>query len=83
MQNLKLRGLVMTMFDARTNLSQQVVQDVRRNSGQHVFEAVIPRNVRLSEAPSYGVPISMYDDRSKGAEAYRSLADEIMHKEGA
>jgi len=56
---------------------------VKNNSGQHVFEAVIPRNVRLSEAPSYGVPISMYDDRSKGAEAYRSLANEIMQREGA
>lgn len=80
---LEIEGLVMTMFDARTNLSQQVVEDVRRNSGQYVFEAVIPRNVRLSEAPSYGVPISMYDDRSKGAEAYRSLAHEIMQREGA
>jgi len=73
----------MTMFDARTNLSQQVVEDVRQNSGQYVFKAVIPRNVRLSEAPSYGVPISMYDDKSKGAEAYRCLAHEIMEREGA
>ncbi len=80
---LKIEGLVMTMFDARTNLSQQVVEDVRQNSGQHVFKAVIPRNVRLSEAPSYGVPISMYDDKSKGAEAYRCLAHEIMEREGA
>lgn len=80
---LALEGVVLTMFDSRTNLSQQVEDDVRRNLGAEVFGTVIPRNVRLSEAPSYGQPIPLYDDKSKGAEAYRSLAKEIMNREGA
>lgn len=80
---LALEGVVLTMFDSRTNLSQQVEDDVRRNLGAEVFSTVIPRNVRLSEAPSYGQPIPLYDDKSKGADAYRSLAKEIMNREGA
>ncbi|MGB4338651.1 MAG: AAA family ATPase [Bacillota bacterium] len=80
---LEIEGVVLTMYDSRTNLSQQVVEDVRRNIGERVFETTIPRNVRLSEAPSYGLPIPLYDSKSKGAEAYRNLALEIMKGEGA
>ncbi|OPZ64149.1 MAG: Sporulation initiation inhibitor protein Soj [Firmicutes bacterium ADurb.Bin506] len=80
---LAIEGIVLTMHDSRTNLSQQVVEDVRRNLSERVFDTAIPRNVRLSEAPSYGLPIPLYDDKSRGAEAYRSLAGEIMSREGA
>ena len=79
---LEIEGVVLTMYDSRTNLSQQVVDDVKANLGDYVFRSVIPRNVRLSEAPSYGLPISLYDDRSKGAEAYKGLAAEVMEREG-
>lgn len=76
---LQIDGVVITMFDARTNLSQQVLEDVRAFFDQRVkvFDTVIPRNIRLSEAPSYGQPILLYDDRSKGAQAYRELANEV------
>ncbi len=80
---LEMEGIVLTMYDSRTNLSQQVADDVRAHMGDRVFQSVIPRNVRLSEAPSYGLPIPLYDDRSKGAEAYRDLATEIMQREEA
>ena len=70
-------GAVLTMYDARTNLSNEVVEEVRKFFKNHVFRSIIPRNVRLSEAPSYGMSIVEYDDKSKGAEAYFSLAREI------
>jgi len=75
---LTLRGLVMTMYDARTNLSQQVVAEVRRHFGQRVFDAIIPRSVRLSEAPSFGVPIGVHAPHSAGAKAYAALAEELL-----
>ncbi|MDR1558347.1 MAG: AAA family ATPase [Clostridiales bacterium] len=78
---LKMEGVVFTMFDARTNLSMQVVDEVKRHMGLNVYRTIIPRNVRLSEAPSHGVPITLYDERSKGAESYISLAQEVMAKE--
>ena len=74
---LRLTGIVMTMFDPRTKLSEQVVEEVRRFFGDIVYDAVIPRTVRLSEAPGYGVPITVYDTKSKGAESYRLLALEV------
>lgn len=75
---LTLRGLLMTMYDARTNLSQQVVAEVRRHFGQRVFDAIIPRSVRLSEAPSFAVPISVHAPHSAGAKAYAALAEELL-----
>jgi chromosome partitioning protein len=75
---LHLLGIVMTMFDARTNLSQQVVEQVRAHFSERVFGAIIPRSVRLSEAPSYGQPITVYDSSSRGAVAYRKLASELL-----
>lgn len=75
-------GLVLTMYDGRTNLSMQVAQEVRRHFPGNVFASVIPRNVRLSEAPSHGLPITAYDRLSRGAEAYLSLAEEIIKKTG-
>ena len=77
-RNLEIEGLVFTMYDARTNLSQQVVENVKTNVKQRVYETVIPRNIRLAEAPSYGEPITLYDTRSTGAEAYRNLAGEFL-----
>lgn len=75
---LDLEGVLFTMFDARTNLSMQVVENVKANLKANVYETMIPRNIRLAEAPSYGMPISVYDPKSAGAEAYMSLADEII-----
>ena len=75
---LKLCGIIMTMYDYRTNLSKQVVDDVRASFGKQVFQTVIPRNVRLSEAPSYGVSIIDYDPKSKGAESYLEIAKEVL-----
>ena len=75
---LKIEGVVFTMFDGRTNLSQQVVQNVKENLKLHIYKSMIPRNVRLAEAPSYGMPIMEYDPRSTGAEAYMKLAKEVM-----
>lgn len=75
---LKIEGVVLTMFDPRTNLSMQVVDEVKNHFPERVFKSIIPRNVRLSEAPSYGQPINIYDPRSRGAEAYRELAREVM-----
>ena len=74
---LYLEGVLLTMFDSRTNLSLQVAEEVKRHFPGQVFATVIPRNVRLSEAPSHGKPISAYDPYSRGAEAYRLLADEM------
>ena len=74
---LDIEGIVFTMYDSRTNLSQEVVENVREHVDQHIFETIIPRNVKLAEAPSYGEPITVYDARSAGAEAYRKLAREL------
>lgn len=78
-RNLRIEGVVLTMYDRRNNLSLQVEQDARANLGDVVFKTVIPRNVRVSEAPSFAVPVLAYDSLSKGAEAYRALAAEIIH----
>ena len=80
--DLRIRGLLMTMYDARTNLAQQVVQQVREHFGELVFRAVIPRSVRLSEAPSYGEPILRYDPQSAGALAYHALCQELIRSDG-
>jgi chromosome partitioning protein len=77
---LRLTGILLTMFDARTKLSDQVVSEVRAYFGPRVYESIIPRSVRLSEAPGYGQPITQYDPTSKGALAYRSLAEEVRAK---
>lgn len=76
--NLRIEGIVLTMFDARNNLAVQVEQDARENLGDLVFKTVIPRNVRLSEAPSFAMPALQYDPKSKGAVAYRALAQEML-----
>ena len=80
-KRLKMEGVVFTMYDARTNLSLQVVEEVKRSLGQSVYRTIIPRNVRLGESPSHGLPINLYDPKSKGAEAYALLAEEVMEKE--
>ena len=77
---LDIFGVVLTMFDGRTNFSTQVAQEVRRHFPGKVFGSVIPRNVRLAEAPSHGLPITVYDRSSRGAHAYRTLADEFIKK---
>ena len=76
--SLYMEGVVFTMYDARTNLSMQVVENVKSNLQENVCKTLIPRNIRLAEAPSYGMPITMYDPKSAGAESYRQLADEII-----
>lgn len=76
--SLEVFGVVMTMFDARTTLSKQVVEEVRDYFGDKVFQSVIPRNVKLSEAPSHGLPVNLYAPSSKGAVAYASLAEEVV-----
>lgn len=78
--DLYIEGVVFTMYDARTNLSLQVVENVKDNLKQTIYKTIIPRNVRLAEAPSYGLPINLYDKRSSGTEAYRMLADEVIEK---
>ena len=75
---LTMEGVVFTMYDSRTNLSMQVVENVKQNLSQKVYKTLIPRNIRLAEAPSYGQPINMYDGKSAGAEAYMHLADEVI-----
>lgn len=80
--NLRIEGVVLTMFDRRNNLSQLVEEDARSNLGELVYRTVVPRNVRLSEAPSYAVPVLTYDTHSKGAIAYRDLASEILAHHG-
>lgn len=81
-KRLKIEGVVFTMYDARTNLSLQVVENVKDNLQQNIYKTIIPRNVRLAEAPSYGMPINLYDSKSAGAESYRLLADEVINREG-
>ena len=76
--NLEIEGVVFTMYDARTNLSLQVVENVKETLKQTIYKSIIPRNVRLAEAPSHGKPITLYDSKSAGAEAYRELADEVI-----
>jgi chromosome partitioning protein len=77
---LEIEGVVLTMYDDRTNLAQQVTQELKRHFGDKLLETVIPRNIRLAEAPSYGKPALLYDVRSRGAESYIRLAKEIMHR---
>lgn len=81
-QKLEIEGVVFTMYDARTNLSLQVVENVKDNLQQNIYKTIIPRNVRLAEAPSYGQPITIYDSKSAGAESYRLLAEEVINREG-
>ena len=78
---LKMEGVVFTMYDARTNLSLQVVENVKSNLDTTIYKTIIPRNVRLAEAPSHGLPINLYDSRSAGAESYRLLAKEVIERE--
>ncbi len=78
-KDLRIEGVVLTMYDRRNNLSQQVESDARNNLGDLVFKTVIPRNVRVSEAPSFAMPVLTYDSASKGASAYRALAKELIH----
>lgn len=77
-ENLRIEGVVFTMYDARTNLSLQVVENVKDNLQQNIYKTIIPRNIRLAEAPSYGMPINHYDSKSAGSESYRRLADEVI-----
>jgi len=77
---LEIEGIVLTMFDSRTNLAQQVVDEVRTHFGDKVYHTAIPRNIRISEAPSHGMPVIQYDDKSSGAEAYRALAKEFIKR---
>ena len=77
---LDMEGVVFTMYDSRTNLSMQVVENVKNHLNQNIYNTLIPRNIRLAEAPSYGIPITKYDPKSAGAEAYRNLAKEVMKK---
>lgn len=78
--DLEIEGVVFTMYDARTNLSLQVVENVKGYLKQNIYKTIIPRNVRLAEAPSHGMPINLYDKRSSGAESYRLLAQEVLHR---
>lgn len=78
--DLEIEGVVFTMYDARTNLSLQVVENVKNHLHQTIYKTIIPRNVRLAEAPSHGLPINLYDSKSAGAESYRLLAQEVLHK---
>lgn len=77
---LTIEGVVFTMYDSRTKLSGQVIDDVKENLDAHIFKSIIPRNVRLAEAPSYGLPINIYARKSEGAKAYRKLAKELVKK---
>ena len=79
-KELVIEGALLTMYDARTNLSLQVVENVKENLKQTVYKTIIPRNVRLAEAPSHGLPINYYDSKSAGAESYRLLAQEVIHR---
>ena len=78
-KSLEIEGVVFTMYDARTNLSLEVVENVKNNLDQFIYKTIIPRNVRLAEAPSFGLPINLYDSRSSGAQGYRDLADEVIN----
>ena len=77
---LDIEGIVFTMYDVRTNLSNQVVANVKENLDAKIYQTMIPRNIRLAEAPSYGIPINMYDTKSAGAESYRNLAKEVIER---
>ena len=77
---LQIEGILFTMYDSRTNLSMQVVENVKQNLKQRIFKTVIPRNIRLAEAPSYGLPITLYDPKSTGAESYMALAKEVIER---
>ena len=79
--DLYIEGVVFTMYDARTNLSLQVVENVKDNLNQAIYKTIIPRNVRLAEAPSHGLPINLYDRKSTGAEAYKLLAEEVIEND--
>jgi len=79
-RELEILGVLLTMFDARTNLSIQVVDEVKSHFRDKVFRTIVPRNIRLSEAPSHGVPIIIYDPKSRGAEVYRDLAKEVLER---
>ncbi len=79
-ENLKIDGVVFTMYDSRTNLSSDVVDTVKENLNAYVYQTIIPRNVRLAEAPSHGLPINIYDGKSAGAESYRNLAKEVISR---
>jgi len=81
-KKLKIRGVLLTMFDSRTNLSQEVVDEVRGYFNDQVFETIVPRNIRLAEAPSHGLPISAYFPNSPGAEAYKEFAQEVLEQDG-
>lgn len=81
--SLEMEGVVFTMYDARTNLSLQVVENVKENLGHNIYKTIIPRNVRLAEAPSHGLPINIYDSKSAGAEGYRQLASEVIENDEA
>lgn len=78
--HLEIEGVVFTMYDSRTNLSLEVVENVKEHLNQNIYKTIIPRNVRLAEAPSYGMPINQYDSRSSGAESYRLLAAEVISR---
>ena len=80
-KDLEIEGVILSMFDGRTNLSVQVVQEVKKYFGAKVYSTVIPRNIRLAEAPSYGMAITEYDPKSRGAEAYREFAEEFLERE--
>lgn len=80
--HLQIEGIVFTMYDVRTNLSNQVVENVKENLDAMIYNTMIPRNIRLAEAPSFGIPINMYDSKSAGAESYRKLAKEIIERKG-
>lgn len=79
-EKLEIEGVVFTMYDARTCLSLQVVENVKENLNQNIYKTIIPRNVRLAEAPSHGLPINLYEPKSAGADGYRSLADEVIER---
>ena len=79
--SLTISGIVFTMYDSRTNLSKEVVENVKENLDEYIYETIIPRNIRLAEAPSYGQPINIYDPKSAGAESYRRLAEEFLKRE--
>lgn len=81
-KTLEIEGVIMSMYDARTNLSNEVVAEVKKYFKDKVFDTTIPRNIRLAEAPSFGLPIMLYDDKCKGAEAYAKLAEEFIERQG-
>ena len=81
-KTLEIEGVIMSMYDARTNLSNEVVAEVKKYFKDKVYDTTIPRNIRLAEAPSFGLPIMLYDDKCKGAEAYAKLAEEFIERQG-